>query len=98
MVASSQVLPLKHALKLIAGEGVHELTLEAPVPIFCVAVEADARVAFLESRESAAILTTREVQDGGRAQSLATYRCERLGMKNRSCPTLPLSPLQSDAS
>lgn len=76
MVATSQVLPIKHTLQLGAKDCVHELIIEATVPIFCVALLASTKVTFMESRGSVAILTSREVQQGSSTHSLATYRHE----------------------
>lgn len=74
MVAPNQVLPMKHSLRLNTVTAEHELTIEATAPIFCVAVMSTAKVEFLESIGSVAILTTSESVPGSAAQSLATYR------------------------
>lgn len=75
MVAQSQLLPLKHHLRLDQARAVYELVLEATVPIFCVAVLATVDVTFLEAPNSAAILSVCDGPPGASAMKLATYRC-----------------------
>lgn len=78
MVASRQLLPLKHHLRLDTARAVYELALEATVPIFCVGVVATVDVTFLESPNSAAILTVTDAPPGSSAAKLATFRCGAL--------------------
>ena len=78
MVASRQLLPLKHHLRLDTARAVYELALEATVPIFCVGVVATVDVTFLEAPNSAAILTVTDAPPGSSAVKLATFRCGAL--------------------
>jgi hypothetical protein len=74
MVASAQLLPLKHSFQFDARQGMYNLALESTVPIFCVAVLATVDVEFLKLQGSVAILNVSKPLPGCSARSLATYR------------------------
>lgn len=74
-VSTNQLLPLKHSFQLDERQGVFSLSLEATVPIFCVAVVATVDAEFLEAQGSVAILTVTAPPPCSAARCLATYRC-----------------------
>lgn len=76
MVSSNQLLPLKHSFQFNEQQDSFALSLEATVPIFCVAVLATVDVEFLELQGSVAILTVSNTLPGSTARSMATYRCD----------------------
>lgn len=88
MVASRQLLPLRHHLRLDTARAVYELALEATVPIFCVGVVATVDVTFLEAPNSAAILTVTDAPPGSSAAKLATFRCGALSAHARAAALL----------
>lgn len=75
LVATNQLLPLKHSFQLNEKQNMFHLSLEATVPIFCVAVMSTVRAEFLELQGSVAILTVSEPPTNSTVRNMATYRC-----------------------